>query len=46
MCTSLETGTLDKRPDWVVARDPRVLDNQGREDAEEAAAEFLKRYKE
>jgi DNA-binding transcriptional ArsR family regulator len=46
MCTSLETGTFDKRPDWVVARDRGVLDNQGREDAEEAAAEFLKRYKE
>jgi len=46
MCTSLETGTFDKRGDWVVARDPGVLDNQGREDAEEEAADFLKRYKE
>lgn len=46
MCTSLETGTFDKRPDWVVARDPGVLDGKGREDAEEAAADFLKRYKE
>ncbi|HXS33341.1 MAG TPA: hypothetical protein VN758_06195 [Solirubrobacterales bacterium] len=43
MCTSLETGTFDKRPDWVVARDPGVLDGQGREDVEEAAADFLKR---
>lgn len=46
ICTSLETGTFDKRPDWVVARDPGTLDNQGREEAEEAAADFLKRYKE
>lgn len=46
MCTSLETGTFDKRPDWVVARDPGILDDQGREDAEEVAADFLKRYKE
>jgi DNA-binding transcriptional ArsR family regulator len=46
MCTSLETGTFDKRPDWVVARDPGILDNQGREEAEEAAADFLRRYKE
>ena len=45
MCTSLETGTFDKRPDWVVARDPGVLDNKGREEAEEAAADFLKTYK-
>lgn len=42
--TSLETGTFDKRPDWVVGRDPRVLDAQGREDAEELAAEFFERY--
>jgi DNA-binding transcriptional ArsR family regulator len=46
MGTSLETGTFDKRPDWVVARDPGVLDGQGREEAEEEAAAFLKRYKE
>lgn len=44
--TSLETGTFDKRPDWVVGRDPRILDNQGREDAEEAATEFFERYEE
>lgn len=42
---SLETGTFDRRPDWVVARDPRVMDDQGRTEAEEAAAEFLKKYK-
>lgn len=41
---SLETGTFDKRPDWVVGRDPRILDGKGREDAEEAAAEFFERY--
>lgn len=44
--TSLETGTFDKRPDWVVGRDPRILDSKGREDAEEAAAEFFERYEE
>lgn len=46
MNTSLETGTFDKRPDWVVARDPRIMDSQGREEAEKAAAEFLMEYKE
>ncbi len=45
MCTSLETRTFDKRPDWVVARDPGVLDGLGRKDAEEAAIDFLTRYK-
>lgn len=44
--TSLETGTFDKRQDWVVGRDPRILDGKGREDAEEAAAAFFKRYEE
>ncbi len=44
--TSLETGTFDKRNDWVVGRDPRVLDGKGREDTEEAAAEFYERYDE
>lgn len=44
--TALETGTFDKRQDWVVGRDPRVLDGKGREDAEEAAATFFKRYEE
>lgn len=43
---SLETGFFDKRNDWVVGRDPRVLDGKGREDAEEAAAEFFERYEE
>ena len=42
--TSLETGTFDKRPDWVVGRDPRILDGVAREDAEELAAEFYERY--
>lgn len=42
--TSLETGTFDQRPDWVVGRDPRILDGQAREDAEELAAEFFERY--
>jgi DNA-binding transcriptional ArsR family regulator len=41
--TSLETGTFDKRPDWVVGRDPRILDGRAREDIEEAAGEFFKR---
>lgn len=45
MRASLETGTFDKRSDWVVARDPGTLDGQGREEAEEAAADFLKTYK-
>jgi DNA-binding transcriptional ArsR family regulator len=43
--SALETGTFDKRPDWVVARDPRPIDNQAREEAEEAAAEFFAKYK-
>jgi DNA-binding transcriptional ArsR family regulator len=42
--TSLETGTFDKRPDLVVGRDVRILDGQGREAAEELAAEFYERY--
>lgn len=42
--TSLETGTFDDRPDWVVGRDPRILDGQAREDAEELAAEYFERY--
>ncbi len=46
MNTSLDTGTFDKRRDWVVARDPRIMDGQGREEAEKAAAEFLAEYKE
>jgi DNA-binding transcriptional ArsR family regulator len=46
MCESLESGAFDKRPDWVVARDPGAIDGQGRGEAEQAAADFLKRYKE
>jgi DNA-binding transcriptional ArsR family regulator len=46
MNTSLETGTFDKRPNWVVARDPRMMDSQGREEAEIEAAKFLAAYKE
>jgi hypothetical protein len=46
MNTSLETGTFDKRPHWVVARDPRMMDEQGREEAEKEAAKFLAVYKE
>lgn len=41
---SLETGTFDKRADLVVGRDPRILDGEGREDAEELAVEFFERY--
>ncbi len=43
---ALETGTFDNRDDWVVGRDPRTLDGKGREDAEQAAAEFFERYAE
>lgn len=42
--TSLETGTFAKRPDFVVGRDAKTLDGQAREDAEELAAEFFKRF--
>lgn len=42
--TSLETGTFDKRPDWVVGRDPRILDGEAREEVEELATEFFERY--
>jgi DNA-binding transcriptional ArsR family regulator len=38
--TSLETGTFDKRKDFVVGRDSRNLDGQACEDAEQLAAEF------
>jgi DNA-binding transcriptional ArsR family regulator len=44
--TALETGTFDSRDDWVVGRDPRTLDGKGREDAEEAAAAFFRRFEE
>jgi DNA-binding transcriptional ArsR family regulator len=39
--TSLNAGTFDKRPDYVVGRDPRILDGKGCEDAEDLAAEFF-----
>jgi DNA-binding transcriptional ArsR family regulator len=41
---ALETGTFDNRDDWVVGRDPRVLDGKGREDAEKAAAWFFEKF--
>ena len=41
---SLGVDLFDDRSDCVVARDPRALDGKGREDAEEAAAEFFERY--
>ncbi len=41
---SIKADLFDDRPDCVVARDPRILDSQGREDAEEAAAEFFMRF--
>jgi DNA-binding transcriptional ArsR family regulator len=44
--TSLETGTFDQRDDWVVGRDPRILDGKGREEAEQAATDFFHRYEE
>jgi len=37
---SLETGTFDKRKDFVVGRDSRNLDGRACEDAEQLAAEF------
>jgi DNA-binding transcriptional ArsR family regulator len=46
VAAALDTGVFDQRPDFVVGRDPRVLDGQGREDAEELAAEFFERYAE
>ncbi len=42
---SLEMGTFDKRPDYVVGRDPRMLDGKARKDAEELAAEFFESYR-
>jgi DNA-binding transcriptional ArsR family regulator len=41
--TSLETGTFDKRDDFVVGRDTKSLDGRARESAEELAAEFYER---
>jgi len=42
--TSLHAGTFDKRSDYVVGRDPRILDGKGCEDAEDLAAEFFEKF--
>src|SRR5690349_12983154 len=42
--TSLQAGTFDKRPDYVVGRDPRILDGKGCEDAEDLAANFFEKF--
>jgi DNA-binding transcriptional ArsR family regulator len=42
--TSLETGTFDKRNDFVVGRDSRNLDDIARKTGEELAAEFYERW--
>jgi DNA-binding transcriptional ArsR family regulator len=42
--SSLQAGTFDKRPDYVVGRDPRILDGKRCEDAEDLAAEFFERF--
>ncbi|HEX7245105.1 MAG TPA: hypothetical protein VF245_06015 [Solirubrobacterales bacterium] len=44
--TSLSAGTFDKRPDWVVGRDPRKLDPKARERADELAGEFFEAWEE
>jgi DNA-binding transcriptional ArsR family regulator len=44
LAESIGANLFDDRPDCVVTRDPRTLDGKGREDAEEAAAEFFERY--
>ncbi len=41
---SIQAGLLANRLDEVMSRDSRTLDGQGREDVEEAAAEFYKRF--
>jgi DNA-binding transcriptional ArsR family regulator len=41
---SIEAGLLADRLDEVMSRDSRALDGQGREDVEEAAAEFFRRF--
>ena len=41
---SIRAGLLANRLDEVMTRDSRVLDGQGREDVEEAAAEFYRRF--
>jgi DNA-binding transcriptional ArsR family regulator len=43
---SIKADLFNDRPDHVVTRDPRTLDGKGREEAEEAAADFFKRYEE
>jgi DNA-binding transcriptional ArsR family regulator len=44
--TSLKAGTFDRRPDFVVARDTRILDGKARLEAEQLSAEFYERFKE
>lgn len=44
LAESIGANLFNDRPDHVVTRDPRTLDGKGREDAEEAAAEFFERY--
>jgi DNA-binding transcriptional ArsR family regulator len=41
---SIRTGLFNDRPNHVVGRDPRTLDNTGRQDAEALAAEFFERF--
>jgi DNA-binding transcriptional ArsR family regulator len=44
--TSLQAGTFDKRPDWVVGRDPRNLDAKARERGDVIAARFFEEWEE
>lgn len=44
LAESIGAGLFNDRPDHVVTRDPRTLDGRGREETEEAAAEFFERY--
>jgi DNA-binding transcriptional ArsR family regulator len=46
LAESIKADLFNDRPDHVVTRDPRTLDGKGREEAEEAAADFFKRYEE
>jgi DNA-binding transcriptional ArsR family regulator len=41
---SIQAGLLANRLDEVMTRDSGILDGQGREDVEEAAAEFYRRF--
>jgi DNA-binding transcriptional ArsR family regulator len=41
---SIQAGLLANRLDEVMSRDSRILDGQGREKIEEAAAEFYRRF--